>query len=242
MDIRFASRRINGYAGTFGNASLRRSTGQNLQVLLPFGRTLTIRYHFGVDVEDGPLSNHNLQTQYERIQMRTHATWMLALTLVASPTLGFGADSAATASAQSELKLQNVELTSSGSLKGQLVTNAGQPVSNVTITVRSQSGLKKVDQQLTTDEDGRFQATGLKTGTLVLQADKETYAVRVWNAGTAPPKSISTIALVQSDGQEVVRGNQFTDRIRGLSRRQQVGLGLLVAGAIIIPIALQDAS
>ena len=60
--------------------------------------------------------------------------------------------------------------------------------------------------------------------------------------GTAPPKSISTIALVQTDGQEVVRGNQFTDRIQGLSRRQQVGLGLLVAGAIIIPIALQDAS
>ena len=170
--------------------------------------------------------------------MRTHATWMLALTLVASPTLGFGADSAATAS---ELQLQNVELTSSGSLQGQFVTNAGQAVPNVKITVRSQSERQKVGQQLTTDKDGRFQVAGLKTGTLVLQADKETYAVRVWNAGTAPPKSISTIALVQADGQEVVRGNQFTDRIRGLSRRQQVGLGLLVAGAIIIPIALQDA-
>jgi hypothetical protein len=174
--------------------------------------------------------------------MRTHATWMLALTLVASPTLGFGADSAVTASAQEELHLQNVELTASGSLKGQLVTNAGQALPNVKITIRSQSELQKVGQQITTDKDGRFQATGLKTGTLVLKADKETYAVRVWNAGTAPPKSISTIALVQTDGQEVVRGNQFTDRIQGLSRRQQVGLGLLVAGAIIIPIALQDAS
>ncbi|MDG1895802.1 MAG: carboxypeptidase-like regulatory domain-containing protein [Fuerstiella sp.] len=173
--------------------------------------------------------------------MRTHATWMLALTLVASPTLGFGADSAATASPQSEIKLQNVELTSSGSLQGQIVTNAGQAVPNVKITVRSKSELTKAGQQVTTDKDGRFQVTGLKTGTLVLQVDKETYAVRVWNAGTAPPKSLSTIALVQNDGQEVVRG-QLSNRLQSLSRRQQAGLGLLVAGAIILPIALQDAS
>ena len=120
--------------------------------------------------------------------MRTHATWMLALTLVASPTLGFGADSAVTASAQEELHLQNVELTASGSLKGQLVTNAGQALPNVKITIRSQSELQKVGQQITTDKDGRFQATGLKTGTLVLKADKETYAVRVWNAGYCAAK------------------------------------------------------
>ncbi len=167
--------------------------------------------------------------------MRNHATWMLALTLVASPTLGFGA---ASASASTKLQLQNVQLTSAGSLQGQLVTNAGQAVPNAKIMVRSQSDTQKISQQLTTDKDGRFQATSLKTGTLVLQTGEETYAMRVWKDGTAPPKSISTVALVQADGQEVVRGNALTDRVNSLTRNQKIGLGLLVGAAIIIPIVV----
>lgn len=173
--------------------------------------------------------------------MRTHATWMLALTLVASPTLSFGADSAASASAPTELQLQNVQLTSVGSLQGQLVTNSGQAVPNAKIAVRSQSDSQKVSQQLTTDKDGRFQTTSLKTGTLVLQAGEQTYAMRVWKEGTAPPKSISTVALVQADGQDIVRAqNGLTNRIRSLNNSQRIGLGLLVAAAIIIPIAIDD--
>ncbi len=172
--------------------------------------------------------------------MRNHATWMLALTLVASPSLSFGANPAASTSAPTKLQLQNVQLTSAGSLQGQLVTNTGQAVPNAKIIVRSPSDKQGVSQQLTTDKDGRFQATGLKTGTLVLQAGEETYAVRVWKDGTAPPKSISTVALVQANGQEVVRGNRFTDRVNGLTPKQKIGLGLLVAGAIIIPIAVDD--
>ncbi|MCP4788438.1 MAG: carboxypeptidase regulatory-like domain-containing protein [Fuerstiella sp.] len=172
--------------------------------------------------------------------MRNHATWMLALTLVASPTLSFGANPAASASAPTKLQLQNVQLTSVGSLQGQLVTNTGQAVPNAKIIVRSQSDSQKVSQQLTTDKDGRFQATSLKTGKLVLQADEETYAVRVWKDGTAPPKSISTVALVQADGQEVVRGNRFTNRVNSLTQQQKIGLGLLVAAAVIIPIAVND--
>ena len=173
--------------------------------------------------------------------MRTHATWMLALTLMASPTLSFGADSAASASAPTELQMRNVQLTSAGSLQGQLVTNSGQAVPNVKITVRSQSDTQKISQQLTTDKDGRFQATGLKAGTVVLQAGEETYAMRVWNEGTAPPKSISTVALVQAEGQDIVRAqNGLTNRIRSLTNTQRIGLGLLVGAAIIIPIAIDD--
>ena len=172
--------------------------------------------------------------------MRTHATWMLALTLVASPTLGFGGNATVTASERTELRLQNVELTSAGLLQGQLVTNAGQAVPNVRITIRSQADNKQVGEQLTTDKDGRFQATGLKSGTIVLQANEETYAMRVWANGTAPPKSISTVALVAADGNEVVRGNGLKNRIRSLTRKQAIGLGLIVAAAIIIPIAIDD--
>ncbi|MCP4510338.1 MAG: hypothetical protein GY826_28525, partial [Fuerstiella sp.] len=52
--------------------------------------------------------------------------------------------------------------------------------------------------------------------------------------------SISTVALVQADGQEVVRGNRFTNRVNSLTQQQKIGLGLLVAAAVIIPIAVND--
>ncbi len=174
--------------------------------------------------------------------MRTHVTWMLTLTLMASPGLTYGVETLPAKAEQ--LQLTNVELTAAGSLEGQVLTASGTAIANSKVVARSQADPNKIGQQLVTDENGRFLVTGLKSGTCIVESNGETYAVRVWTKGTAPPKSLRNVALVQ-ESDETVRGNRLTNnrivnRIRCMSAGQKVCLGLLVAAAIVIPIALDD--
>ncbi len=175
--------------------------------------------------------------------MRTHVTWMLAITMMASPAISFGAETASTKT-EAEYELRNVELTPAGSLEGQLLATDGSAIQNTKVLVRSQANPQKVGQQIVTDAKGRFLATGLKSGACVLEADGQTFAVRVWKKGTAPPKSLQNIALVQpTEGS--VRGQSLTDNrivnaVRSMSRGQKIACGVLLAAAIVIPIALDD--
>ncbi|GAB5444598.1 MAG: hypothetical protein Fues2KO_49470 [Fuerstiella sp.] len=172
--------------------------------------------------------------------MRTRITWVLALTLVAAPSLSFANQT----TGSDKLELRNVELTPAGSLEGQLLNSAGAPVANAEITVRSQADVKQVGQRLMTNEKGQFLATGLNNGMCVVEAGEATYAVRVWKKGSAPPESLSTVAFVQED--ETVRGqsrwthNRFANWVRSLTKTQKVALGVLIGAAIAIPIALDD--
>ena len=175
--------------------------------------------------------------------MRTHVTWMMALTMMASPAISLGAETAATKT-EAEYELRNVELTPAGSLEGQVLAADGSAIKGAKVIVRSQANPQKVGQQLATDDKGRFLATGLKSGACVLEADGQTFAVRVWKKGTAPPKSLQNIAMVQP-ADETVRGQSLTDnrivnRIRSMTRGQKIACGVLLAAAIVIPIALDD--
>ncbi|MEQ9409053.1 MAG: carboxypeptidase-like regulatory domain-containing protein [Fuerstiella sp.] len=176
--------------------------------------------------------------------MRTQVTWMIALTLVTSPAITYGADNTRAAS-EEKLELRNVELNAADSLEGHLLTQTGQPVANTPILVRSQANLQKVAQQVTTDADGRFFVTSLSSGTCVMEAGDETYAVRVWTKGTAPPRSLQNVAFVKQSGDTAVRGNAFTNNrltnwVRNLTPKQKIALGVLTAAAIVIPIAVDD--
>lgn len=172
--------------------------------------------------------------------MRTQATWLLALTFVSSPALTYGASPASTKSEETRLQLRNVELKEAGKLEGQLLTGIGQPVPNAPIIVRSQNDVQKIGQQLTTDASGRFTVTGLKSGTCIVESGDAAYAVRVWQQGTAPPRSLQTVAFVKSGEGETVRGNELMNRIRCMSKEQKICCGLLIAAAIAIPLALSD--
>lgn len=172
--------------------------------------------------------------------MRTRITWVLALTLVAAPSLTF-----ANANTSSDkLELRNVELTPAGSLEGQLLDSAGSPLANAEVTIRSQADVNKVAQRLVTNEKGQFLATGLSNGMCVVEADEATYAVRVWEKGSAPPRSLTTVAFVAEDetvrGQSRFTSNRFTNWVRSLTPTQKVACGVLIAAAIAIPIALDD--
>lgn len=174
--------------------------------------------------------------------MRSPITWLMALTLLASPSLSYGANSPGSINNE-ELQLRNVELTAAHSLQGQLVDGAGQVVANAKVRVRSQDNIQQVSQQIVTDEDGRFEVAGLKSGTCVVEAADQVYAVRVWKKGTAPPKSLQNVSLVTEQGPAVrgqLTNNRFVNFIRGMTPKQKVCLGVLVAAAIVLPIALDD--
>lgn len=169
--------------------------------------------------------------------MRTHMTWMLSAMLVAAPQL------TAAAEQKQPVPLSNIELTSEGTLQGLLVAADGRPLAGESIRIHAQNDLSAVQRQITTDRNGRFQVPGLRTGTLVVSVKDDSYACRVWAAGIAPPNAVRTAAFVTGD--RIVRGQDnrgfgIMNRIRSLSTRQKVCLGLIVAAAVAIPIALDD--
>lgn len=167
----------------------------------------------------------------------------LAALMLFSPALAQASNPARTDKAT----LKNVELQPDGRFSGQLLSEAGMPVMGVEIKLHEQSNLKAVAQSVRTDKNGKFAVKGLNSGTCVVTVGDDSYACRVWKNGTAPPKSLKTVALIAE--ADVVRGNCGTgdpcrpslmQRLRCLSTGQKVGLGLIIAAAITLPIVLSD--
>ena len=182
-------------------------------------------------------------------------TWVITLSIVASPALTqAGTQDTGASAAPEQTELRNVELNSIGSLTGQLLSTDGSAISNAHLQVHSQNNLNQISQKAVTDEHGNFSLSGLRSGTCVITVGEESFACRAWQNGTAPPKSLQSIAIV--DSTSTVRGNscgncgqcsecqgtgnRFMNKIRCMSQGQKIGLGLAVAAAIAIPIALSN--
>ena len=176
--------------------------------------------------------------------MRITTTWLLAITLFTSPQLLHAGDSAAAKTSSTNdatVQLKNVELSPKGHLTGQFVTSAGQAVvgQKLTMTVGKQK------QTIETDAAGKFTAPVAGSGQCVIAVKDDVYACRVWTHGTAPPRSLKSVAIVQST-DSTVRGQlgrfgTFNPRARlmMLSTTQKVVLG--VAVGIGAGIAIGDA-
>lgn len=176
--------------------------------------------------------------------MRNTLTWMMVFTIAAAPTL-VQAQNNSPAKSSSSLQLRNVELSEDGQLHGQVLTESG--VAGIgTVMVHGSKDGQTAAQAVATDEQGRFAVKGLKTGTCVFTVGDDTFACRVWNHGTAPPKSLQTIAVVPTSG--VVLGQNcepcqkpgLRGRIACMTGTQKALLVGVIAAAIIIPIALDD--
>ena len=102
----------------------------------------------------------------------------------------------------------DVILTDGGVLRGAIVTPEGRPVAGVKIDVRSE---QKVIASVKSDEKGRFEIKRLRRGLHSIHAGQQQKLVRLWDAKTAPPKALKSLAIVESD--EVTRGQ---DGIAGL--------------------------
>ncbi|GAB5441138.1 MAG: hypothetical protein Fues2KO_14870 [Fuerstiella sp.] len=135
-------------------------------------------------------------------------------------------------------RLQNIELSKSGSLVGQFITETAQPLADIVIAATTSSGRQTVK----TDRQGRFELNHLKGGQCVLQIGEATYACRLWVNGTAPPGSRNSIVIVKDD-QPLVRGQSRFSRMARLGQvagGQKVALGLLIAGGTTVAIVASE--
>lgn len=119
-----------------------------------------------------------------------------------------------------------------GELTGRLLDTSGQPLPAVLITARSASGK---ELHATTGSDGAFCLKGLSGGLWQLEGGGDRLVVRAWVAGSAPPHAGRTVVLIR-DGA-IVRGQQ---PLRDLFFADPIVLGLIIAAAIAIPIAVNQ--
>lgn len=175
-------------------------------------------------------------------KMRLITTWTVMLSMIFSSTISCAVDPTPIPANPDQVTLSNVELSSSGALLGQYLSTSGQPIANATILV--QSG--KTAQSIQTNSEGRFEISRIESGQCTFQIDESMYACRVWANGTAPPKSLDSIAIVSEE--DSVLGNHWNQRpvhfprgrLSALSSGQKAVLGICAIAGTGIAIAVSQ--
>jgi hypothetical protein len=131
-------------------------------------------------------------------------------------------------------RVADVALGSGGELRGQVLNPQGLPQAQVKVSIG------QLNQQATfvsTDEEGRFLVQGLSAGVYQVQTSQGSGIYRVWAPRTAPPSAQLGVLLI-NDGQ-IARG--FSNQGGHWLANPWV-MGLIVAGAIAIPLAIDSGS
>ena len=173
--------------------------------------------------------------------LRMSTVW-LAIPGLLLPTTVIGADLSGIA-ARSVIK--DVALGPDGTLRGTVVGANGNRSSNIPIQFHRSGQLVA---QAVTDADGNFVASKLTGGVYTVQTPGNVESFRVWTNETAPPSALNNLNI---SGGEIVRGQYDAapcadDQCYGYGhgRRGILGnpwlIGLGVAAAIAIPLALND--
>lgn len=150
--------------------------------------------------------------------------------MVAGPQIAFAATPAGSTQA---VQATATDVALHGDmLAGQLVNAQGAPLAGAKVTV-SQGNWAVAEA--TTNAEGIFAVHKLKGGVYTVDAAGTQGIYRVWTANTAPPAAKPAILMVHGDA---ARG-QFVGGLLGPLGNPWV-LGAIVAGAIAIPIALDD--
>lgn len=93
----------------------------------------------------------------------------------------------------------------SGRLAGRVVASGSQqPLADATVSVKSMTadGSFGLRHDATTDDAGRFQLSGLESGSLTLTATRKGYVVETRNVTADPPEDL-VVALTRGDGLDV---------------------------------------
>ena len=176
--------------------------------------------------------------------MRTSFVVTMAFSLSVLPVMPSGSVEAAVKA--EAVALQNVELNAQGAVEGYLVDESGKPLVGTNVRVQTKSG----ESQTVTDAKGRFVVQSVSGGNCAITIGDQTYGCRLWTNRTAPPKSLDSFVIVQSEGP-VVRGQDYCGEgcsdggRRGflggpLSGGQVLGLGLLAGAVVAIAIAADN--
>jgi len=162
----------------------------------------------------------------------------MALFGMLAPQVAFGVgpmDSEPTL-APSPNVIQDIALHENGLLKGQVLDTQGAPVKGVRVAVVQQG---KVITGTTTDTSGRFAIAGLRGGMYQVVTPQGAAAYRLWAPNTAPPAAQADALIV--NGATVVRAGMGGGGVVGFLSNPWV-LGGIVAAAIAVPLAMDDAS
>ena len=126
----------------------------------------------------------------------------------------------------------DIALTRDNLLNGRLVDETGKPVDGMRVSIYSQGHMTAAT---VSDQAGAFSLVTIRGGVYELHVGDQFQIVRLWRHDTAPPSAESTILF--RVGQETVRGQR---PIESLFCFQPWFLGVLIAAAIAIPIAVHD--
>lgn len=96
--------------------------------------------------------------------------------------------------------IRDIELGDGGLLAGKILSQTGRPLAHQKISVKT----NRQEMEAISDETGAFVIPGMQGGACVVVVKKVTYGCRLWVKGTAPPRALTAIVVV--DQSEVVRG------------------------------------
>ncbi len=129
--------------------------------------------------------------------------------------------------------VRDVALDRVGTLVGQVVDEHGVPQAQQQVVVR-RVNIEAAEAKTLTDATGRFAVVGLQGGLHELSVGHVTTTHRLWTPAAAPPAAAREVLLVSSDA--VQRGQRpIADLLTG-----PVLIGLIIAAAIAIPIAIHN--
>lgn len=131
-----------------------------------------------------------------------------------------------------ETPIRDIELGADGELGGQLLDAQGQPQVGQQVVLAGADGA--VISQTTTDEQGNFLFTGVRSGLYLVQTADSLEVCRCWVANTAPPVAEREVLLVAG---QVNRGQRPFYHVLA----NPLVIGVLIAAAIAIPIAVHNA-
>ncbi len=132
------------------------------------------------------------------------------------------------ASETTPVRSADYSLDQDGTLVGSVLNQSARPVTGLRVNVLHQD---RVVATAISDEQGRFAVSGLRNGSHSVQIGESKQQVRFWTADSAPPTSVSRMAIVVDD--EVVRGQDPNNN--GL---KTAGKLLLLGGAVAATLAL----
>ncbi len=127
--------------------------------------------------------------------------------------------------------VSDVELAPGGTLSGQIINSTGQSLVQQAVLAQ-QANREPIATH--TDQQGRFQMSGLNAGLCQISFGEDAVACRCWSPRTAPP--VAAKELLLTSGESVVRGQRpLADLFCG-----PILIGMIIGAAIAIPIAIHN--
>jgi hypothetical protein len=127
--------------------------------------------------------------------------------------------------------IHDIRLDLNGTLHGKLIDLEGRPVIEETLELIREG---QIIATTASDQDGRFQFAPGSTGVYQIHWGQTMVVCRAWSEAAAPP--VAKRQLVVLAAPSLVRGQQPAREIF----RNPLFIGLLVAAAIAIPVAIHN--